>query len=103
MQPLEDNTVRVLAGDEHAEALRAGGEPRRVRSRRLTCLEGQIGDFPEFAADNGSPDLSGLATDLHPHDILDTRRRDGGKAGAAGWCELNLRDRCRAARLHHDT
>lgn len=60
MQALEGSAVRVLARDEHTEALRAGGDARHVRSLGVTGLERQISDSPEFAADKGGSDVGDL-------------------------------------------
>ena len=89
MEALKDSALRVLPGDEHPEALRAGGEARHVRSLGATGLERQVGDSPEFTADKCGPHFSHLATDLHPQDILDTHRRNRAEGGPASWRELN--------------
>ena len=89
MQPLKADAPRVLAGDHHPETSRARREARHIRSLPITRLERQISDSPELAADKRRPEISELATDLHPHDILDTHLWNRVRSAATRRCELS--------------
>ena len=51
MHALEGDAVGVLARDENPEGFHAGGEARQVGTVRLTGLERQLDESPEFAGD----------------------------------------------------